>query len=48
MKIEIMTKRQIKQEVKKQVEAREFKMQKLIELLQKRIMKLEEELSVRT
>ena len=43
MQIEILTKKQMQIEVAKAVEKREFKMQRLIDYLQKRLLKLEEE-----
>jgi len=46
MQIEIMTKKQIKEEVKIQVEKREFKTLRLIDFLNKRLGKLEEEIKV--
>lgn len=46
MKIEIMTKNQVRKLVKEEVEKREFQMQRLINILYKRIEKIEEELRV--
>ena len=44
MQIDIMTKKQMQIEIAKAVEKREFKMQRLIDLLQRRILHLEEEI----
>ena len=46
MQIELITKKQVKAEVKKEVDKREFQMQRLIDYLQKRIIKLEEEVKI--
>lgn len=47
MKIEIMTKNQIRLEVARAVEKREFKILRLINNLSKRITKMEEEIKIR-
>ncbi len=46
MIIEIPTNNQMRKEVAKAVEKREFKMQRLIDYLQKRILKLEDEVKI--
>jgi hypothetical protein len=46
MKIEILTKKLIKNEIKKEVEKREFKTLRLINLLLKRINRLEEGIKI--
>jgi len=47
MQIEILTKNQIKKEVAKQVETKEYKMQRFIDMLQRRVLRLEEEMLVK-
>ena len=47
MQVEILTKRQMQIEVAKAIEKREFKMQRLIDFLQKIILKLEEEVKMK-
>jgi len=47
MKIDIITKRQMQIEIAKAVEKREFKTLRLINILSKRISKMEEEIKVR-
>ena len=47
MQIELITKKQVKEEVKKEVDKREFKMQQLINLLHRKVNRLEEEVKIR-
>ena len=46
MQIDIITKKQMQIEVAKVVDKKEFQMQRLINYLQKRILKLEEEMKI--
>ena len=47
MKIEIITKNQIRKFVKEEIDKREFQMQRLINFLYKRVQKLEEETKIK-
>jgi hypothetical protein len=47
MNINIFTKNQIKQIVKEEINKKEFQMQRLINILYKKVQKLEEELKIK-